>query len=389
MTLSVLHSATALVAGELVTDAYVAWRDGVIVDTGRGAWWDRGDDRSGVTVVDAQGQLVTPGLIDIHCHGGAAAAYGVDPASPALDFHESHGVTRQVLSIVSGPVPRMCAELDAIACLTATDPRVLGSHAEGPFLSHERRGAHDPAALSAPQPDLVEQLLTAAQGTLVQITMAPELPGALAAIARFAHEDVVVSVGHTAADYTTTMEAFDAGARNVTHAFNGMNGLGHRAPGPLGAALAREDVSIEVILDLIHVHPAMAGLLARLAGDRLVLVTDAMAATGLGDGLYSLGDMQVRVADGVANLVEGDSLAGSTLTLDRAVRHAVRELGLPVPEAFAMATTRPAQMVGRPDLGAIRIGAVADLVLWDSGINVLKVWRDGKLTSQKERDLSD
>ncbi|WP_375388001.1 N-acetylglucosamine-6-phosphate deacetylase, partial [uncultured Amnibacterium sp.] len=187
---------------------------------------------------------------------------------------------------------------------------------------------------------------------------------------------VRVAVGHTTADLATAGAAFDAGASLLTHAFNAMPGLAHRAPGPIGAALERPEVVLELIADGLHVHPVLVAALFRLAPGRVALITDAMAAAGSGDGTYRLGSLEVTVRDGAARLPSG-SLAGSTLTLDAAVRTAVAA-GVPLPEAVLAATAVPARAIGRPDLGALEAGAPADLVLLSDALEIESVWADGR-----------
>lgn len=292
-------------------------------------------------------------FVDLHTHG--AAGYSYDDATEAqlaqaLTVHRSHGTTSTLLSLISAPVDRMTERLRELHSLLASAPeiggvRVHGIHLEGPFLASSRAGAHDPGALCLPTPEVIETLLEAGEGILRQVTLAPELPGAEDAIKRFTKAGVAVAIGHTEADYDAASAAFDLGANLLTHAFNAMPGLGHREPGPLGAAISRDHVSLEVIADGVHVHPVVLRTLFSAAPGRIALVTDSMEATGLGDGSYRLGDLDVDVRDGAPRLAETQTLAGSTLTLDKAVERVVAA-GVPHEEALAAVSTTPARALG-------------------------------------------
>jgi len=284
---------------------------------------------------------------DIHCHGGGGHAFGdtVDGTLAALAAHRAHGTSRVICSLVSEPRERTARAMSVIREAMAIDAAILGVHLEGPFLAPERKGAHDQAALAIPTPDVVEALLEAAGGIIRQITIAPELPHALDAISRFVEAGVVVAVGHTQADATMARAAFDRGATLITHAFNAMAGMTGRAPGPVGAALADQRVTLEVIADGIHVDPTLIAMLFRAAPGRVVLMTDAMAAAAAPEGRYLLGGLDVDVADGRAVMTGTDTLAGSTLTMDRAIEVCVAA-GIPADQVLAAATTVPARVFG-------------------------------------------
>ncbi|KTR95133.1 N-acetylglucosamine-6-phosphate deacetylase [Microbacterium testaceum] len=293
------------------------------------------------------GPLSPAAFVDLHCHG--ALGHGFDDADldgvrTAVDHHRAHGTATLLLSLVSAPLERVARRLGELTEMMPLLPGVAGVHLEGPFLAHGRRGAHDPAALTVPTVEAAERLLEAGNGIVRSVTIAPELPGAPDAIDRFVAAGVVVAVGHTEADYDTAAAAFDRGARLLTHAFNAMPGLGHRAPGPVGAALARDHVVLEVIADGVHVHPVVMRTLFDAACDRVALVTDAMSATGLGDGVYRLGGLQVEVR-GTRPVIAGtDTLAGSTLTMDRAIASVVAA-GVSESAARAAASTVPAALL--------------------------------------------
>jgi len=381
MTAHVIHSARLVSDGHVLHNAWVRFDGGTIAATGTGDDWRAAvvsDDT--VSVTDADGAWLTPGFVDIHGHGGATASYDHGPESirRALDLHQRHGTTRAVVSLVTAPVDRLAESVREIAALSREDSRVLGSHLEGPFLDVGHKGAHEPSLLRSATPHDIDLLLAAADGTLRQITIAPELPGGLDAVRAFSSAGVAVAVGHTAADYAQTMEAFAAGASILTHAYNGMDGVHHRAPGPVAAATRTAGVTLEIINDGVHVHPEVVRMLFAAAPGRVALITDAMAAAGAEDGDYLLGSLAVQVRDGVARLAEGGSIAGSTLTLDDALRRAVQEVGLPVEDAVRALTQTPAAAVGRgDDLGRLAPGYAADAVLLDGDFRVLQVFTDG------------
>ena len=337
---------------EETADTWIAITEGTVAARGRGdGWKDRAASAQG-EVIDAAGGYVAPAFVDIHCHGagGASAEDGAEEIDAILDVHRAHGTGRLALSYVSDTIDGLCRSLRDGAELIHERDMVLWLHAEGPFLSLEFKGAHAPEVLTAPTPEAVEAILAAADGTLAQITIAPELPGALDAIARFTAAGVRVAVGHTAADFDVTMAAFDAGASILTHAFNAMPGIHHRAPGPVLAAAEAEHVTVELINDGVHVVAPVARMLHELVPGRIALITDAMAATGLHDGSYHLGSLPVEVKDSVARLVTSDgaqgAIAGSTLTMDEAVKRAVAEVGLSPFDAVQSAGFVPLRAVG-------------------------------------------
>lgn len=354
-----------------------AW---VLLDGDRIAAAGSGDAPEATDTIDLQGAVITPGFIDLHGHGAGGHAYddGGGELTAALAVHRAHGTTRSVVSIVTNPLAAMRERLAEVAALTAADPLVLGSHLEGPFLARERRGAHNPEFLRDPDPATIDELLDAAAGTLRQVTLAPELPGALEAISRLTGSGVVAAVGHTEADLALTRAAFDAGARILTHAFNAMPGIHHREPGPVIAAIDDPRVTLELVLDGHHVHPDVAELLFRGAPGRVALITDSMAAAASADGDYRLGSLNVTVRDGLAMLSGTSTIAGSTLTQDAALRNAVMLSGLSRVEAVAAMTAVPARAVGLESrFGLLEGGYPADVVVLDDDLRVTAVWAAG------------
>lgn len=371
---TLIHSVTLIDGGAEHPDAWVLWRDGVVEKVGDGTPPPTG------AVIDGKDHYLVPGFVDLHSHGAVGVAYDSADAAAierAVAFHRAHGSTSQMLSLVSAPVATLVQRLGELSDVMTQHPGVLGVHLEGPFLADSHRGAHDPRALTAPTAEAVEALRVAGGDALRMVTIAPELPGALDAIAALAAADIVPAIGHTGADYETALAGFDAGARVLTHAFNGMRGLHHRAPGPVAAA-ARSGAVLEVIADRVHVHPAMIEALALWAPGRVALVTDAMAATGSDDGTYLLGSLEVEVSAGVARLRDGGSIAGSTLTLDVALRNLAGLDGWDLPQAVAALTSVPAGALGRSDIGSLAPGSAADAVLLDTQLDVVKVWQAGR-----------
>jgi N-acetylglucosamine-6-phosphate deacetylase len=330
-------------------------------------------------VVDLGDAVVTPGFVDLHGHGGATQAYEDDDFSAALAVHRAHGTTRSVVSLVANPVPDLTRSLDRIRDVMAADRLLLGVHLEGPFLSPHNKGAHNEDFLVAPTASAVDALIAAGDGVLRQVTIAPELPGAIDAVRRFVAAGVTVAVGHTVGTFDQARAAFDAGATVLTHAYNAMPGLHHRAPGPIGAAVEDDRVTLELILDGVHVHPAAALALFRAAPDRVALITDAMGAAGADDGDYRLGSLDVTVTDSIAHVAGTDTIAGSTLTQDVALRNAVTLAGRSLPEAVAALTSIPAGALGLGDrIGRLAPGYAADLVALSPALDVQRVWGGGR-----------
>lgn len=379
-----LEARTTLVRAARLVDGAGPVRDGwvlvggdTILQAGTGVAPDADE------VGDLGDATLVPGFVDLHGHGGATQAYEDDDFSAALAAHRAHGTTRSVVSLVANPVPDLVRSLGRIRDVMATDPLLLGAHLEGPFLSPDNKGAHNEDFLVAPTPAAVEALLAAGEGVIRQVTIAPELPGALDAVRRFVEAGVTVAVGHTVGTYEQARAAFDAGATVLTHAFNAMPGLHHRRPGPIGAAVEDERVTLELILDGVHVHPAAARTLFRAAPGRIALITDAMGAAGAADGPYRLGSLDVTVTDGVAHVTGTDTIAGSTLTQDVALRNAVRLTGQPLPDAVAALTSVPARAIGLGNrFGRLAPGFAADLVALSPALEVLRVWGAGQPLDQ-------
>jgi N-acetylglucosamine-6-phosphate deacetylase len=378
--MAVYSGAHVVTPGGVLSPGWIAVADGRITALGQG-------DPAAVQgpVTHLGGQWVLPGFADIHVHGGGGASFtegGAEDARRAAAFHRRHGSTRIVASLVTAPVDEL-AERAAMLADLADEGAIDGIHLEGPFLSAARCGAQDPRYLIDPDLAAFERMRAAARGYLRMITIAPELPGATELIRAAVAAGVVASVGHTDATAEVTAAAVEAGATHATHLFNGMRPLDHRQPGPPGALLdaaADGRVTCEAICDGTHLHDMTIRLIARAGG--LVLVTDAMAAAGMPDGGYHLGQQAVTVAAGVAKLAEGTpgagSIAGSTATMAHVVHHAITSAGLPVTEVAAGASGTPAGVVAISGTGALVPGAAADLVVLDSDFRLTAVMARGE-----------
>ncbi|MGW3012967.1 N-acetylglucosamine-6-phosphate deacetylase [Streptomyces sp. NPDC001219] len=336
-------------------------------------------------VVDLAGHLVVPGFVDMHVHGGGGGSFSsADPEEclRVVDTHRQHGTTSMVASTVTGELADLARQAAVLAELVQQG-ELAGIHFEGPFISPHRCGAHQPELLRDPDPADVRKLLDAAHGTTSMMTVAPELPGGLESVRLLADAGVIAALGHTDSSYDATREAVDAGATVATHLFNAMPPLGHRTPGPVAALLEDERVTVELINDGTHLHPAVLQMAVREAGaERVAFITDAMGAAGMSDGRYPLGPMQVEVRDGVARISEGPtagSIAGSTLTLDRAFKRAVTVDGLTVDQAVQALSANPARLLGLAGrTGTLQTGKDADLVVLDAAYDVVGVMRRGE-----------
>jgi N-acetylglucosamine-6-phosphate deacetylase len=341
------------------------------------------------TVIDLSREygdaILSPGFIDIHMHGGA----GLDVMRAAVDelprlnhFLTKHGVTGYFPTTVAAPLDQTCVALgrlaDAIEAVRTSpigngevQAQPLGIHLEGPFLSHKRRGVHPPENLVEPTVEIFERLRQAARGHVCLMTIAPELPGALDVIAEAARRKICVSLGHSDASLEAARAGVRAGARHATHTFNAMRPLDHRDPGILGELLTDTELSADIIADGIHVAPEVVKLFLSAKGkDRSVLITDATAATGMPDGTYQLGPIQVSVKDGKCTM--DGKLAGSVLTMDRAVRNIIQFADWTLQDAVRAATLNAARAVGLKQSGVIAAGAVANIVVLNRAGDVMK-----------------
>jgi N-acetylglucosamine-6-phosphate deacetylase len=328
--------------------------------------------------------VLVPGLVDLQVNGCAGVDLAAaDPAGwvTVAGALLATGVTAFLPTFITAPVEELAGALGRSAAARAAGgpaARILGVHLEGPFLSPARPGAHDPGAMLDPTPAAVDRVVEAGRGILALLTLAPERPGALAAVERLTRAGVVVSVGHSDALAAEVAAAADAGARMVTHLFNAQRGLDHREPGVAGQGLADPRLTLGLIADLHHVHPAVCRLVLAAAGGRVALVTDATAAAGMPPGRYRLGGEAIELpAEGPPRRADG-TVAGSVLRLDQAVANLVA-LGVDLAEAVGAGSLVPADLLGRADLGRLAPGALADLAWLGDDLHALATWTAGTL----------
>jgi N-acetylglucosamine-6-phosphate deacetylase len=334
-----------------------------------------------VPLVDFGDTILAPGFFDIHIHGGA----GIDlmralPSElPQLGkFLAKHGVTEYFPTTVAAPLDSTCKALERLADAIEAplnkeeaQARPLGIHLEGPFLSHKRRGVHPPENLIAPTLAIFDRLWQAARGHVRVLTIAPEIPGAMEVITEAAKRNVCVSIGHSDADLQTAQAAVSAGARHATHTFNAMRPLDHRDPGIIAEVLTDNRLSADMVVDGIHIAPSVVQLFLQAKGiERAVLITDAISATGMPDGHYQLGPIEVDVKDG--KCTSNGSLAGSVLTMDRAVRNVTKFSRWNLREAVRAASANAARAVGMPDHGALAVGAHANFIVMNAAGEIIK-----------------
>lgn len=330
--------------------------------------------------------LLTPGFVDTHAHGAAGSSFGDrrNEALAALLMHRRHGTTTLFASLVSAPTFTLAAQMRALAPLVHQQ-LLAGVHLEGPWLSPDFRGAHRLDSLAAPSTAELQEFIDAADGTLRMVTIAPELPDALSTIEALATAGIAPAIGHTACTYETAKRAMDCGARIATHLFNAMPIPHHRNPGPVLALLEADNASLEVIADGIHLHDATLGWLLTHVPDRVVLVSDAMAAAGLGDGTYDLGGQRVDVSGSHAYLAETTTLAGSALTLHGMVRHAVQSAGADLAQVLRSATSIPARAHHLEGVGYLTRGTLANIVCMNRELDVVEVIYRGHTVAPTQR----
>jgi N-acetylglucosamine-6-phosphate deacetylase len=379
-----LTAGTVLTGRELLRPGWIEISGTTISAVGAGS-----PDR--VADHDLGAVTVVPGFVDTHVHGGGGASFSAGGAetATAAALHRRHGTTTLVASLVTESPGDLLRQVSSLAG-DVRSGLIAGIHLEGPWLAEKRCGAHDPALLRDPDPEELDHVLRAGDGTIRMVTMAPERNGALEAIRRIVDAGAVVAVGHTEATYRQTRTAIDAGATVATHLFNAMRPIHHREPGPVIALLEDPRVSVEVIADGVHIDPALYRHITASAGaDRVSLVTDAMAAAGMPDGPYRIGPLAVDVTDGVAHLAGTDTIAGSTATMDRLFRFAVDHSaanGAPGEDealllAVRQSSVNPARALGLPS-PVLAGGAGADLVVLDAELAVAAVLRRGEWVTE-------
>jgi N-acetylglucosamine-6-phosphate deacetylase len=363
---------------EVIENPLLFVEDGLISGVSTRAQGEIPGNATVINLADELGDVIlAPGFVDIHMHGGAGVdVMRANPAElPRLSkFLTKHGVTGYFPTTVAAPLDQTCVALERLADVIeaahnlpasngdGVQARPLGIHLEGPFLSHKRRGVHPPEFLAEPTLEIFDRLWQAARGHVRMLTIAPELPGALEVIAEASRRNVCVSIGHSDSTLDAARAGVRAGARHATHTFNAMRPLDHRDPGILGEVLVDGHLSADIIVDGIHVAPEVVQLFLRAKGiEQSVLITDATAAAGMPDGTYQLGPIQVEVKDGRCTM--DGKLAGSVLTMDRAVRNVTEFADWSLQDAVRAATMNPARAVGLGLHGQLVAGSEANIVV--------------------------
>ncbi len=365
--------APLILPDRVIPDGLLAYDAGRITDV-----WDLADPAA--PPVPAEAEVVergylAPGYLDIHVHGGGGGDFmDADPEAVVAitTIHARHGTVGLLATTLTAPEEQIIRAIRTVRQAPRKGARVLGYHIEGPYINLAHKGAQNPEYVRpASIAEIDRWMAEGGPEDRWHVTLAPETDGALEAIRYLVRRGATVSAGHTDATYDQMRAAAEAGLSHATHLYNGMRGLHHREPGTVGSALALPGMTVELIADGVHVHPAAMQVAVRARGpERVLLVTDAMRATGMGDGEFTLGGLPVTVRNGEARLHSG-SLAGSVLTMDRAVQNAVRLIGLDLPTAVAMATLHPARLLRLDDRkGSLAVGKDADLLVLDEDLNV-------------------
>lgn len=330
-------------------------------------------------IIDLKGKYLSPGFIDIHNHGnyGHDTMEGTYEAIDSMaEFHIKNGVTGFMPTTMTNPTEDIVKAIKNVADYINTQSKgnkakVLGLYLEGPYFSQEKKGAQPSEYIKAPDLNELEMFIRQADGSVKVVAIAPELENADKAVRYLKNQGITISAGHTNASYEEALRGIERGITQATHLYNGMRSFSHREPGIIGAVLTDERVACEMICDGIHIHPTAMKMAVKLKGkDRIILVSDAMMATGLSDGKYELGGQAVFVKDGAARLANG-ALAGSTLTLNRAVYNMVHLVGVPINEAVQMASLNPAKAINADKhKGSIEIGKDADIIAFDENLDI-------------------
>lgn len=372
---------------EEISEGHIIVEDGKIEKVGSGC---KVKGFKNNEIIDARGKTVIPGLIDLHLHGGGGhdiMEMNAEAMENIAAAHAKNGTTGYLATIITAPLEKMA---EIVTWLNkyktnANGAEMLGIHVEGPYLNPKQKGAHDEEILRLPDLKEIEQLVNSGHGKIKVFTIAPELPGALEAISYIKSQGIVVSVGHSNATFIEMQAAIREGLSHASHLFNGMRGMHQREPGVVGAVINNKEVTAEIIADGIHVHPEMLRFLTTIKDKaQIILVTDATAAAGQGDGVYRLGNQRIKVSKGIARLEDG-TMAGSTLTMIRAIENMVKIVGLEFKEALAMATINPARVINIDDRkGSLEAGKDADMVIINN-YEVLLTMAGGNILYQKRQ----
>jgi N-acetylglucosamine-6-phosphate deacetylase len=351
----------------------------------------------GFEIVDLGENFIAPGFIDLHFHGALGKDIldaNVESLKVISSFQACHGVTGFVGATMSVSVDSLVRAVEEVKAAQALsmESEILGVYIEGPFINVNKKGAHNSQFVGNLDEEETNRILDALNGLTAIIPFAPEIPQFLNLIPEFKKMGVIAAIGHSNATYTQAIESFKAGVSHATHLFNAMRDFHHREPGVVGAVLDSKTVTSEIIADGVHVHPALIRIaLAQMGVDRICLVTDSVKASGMGDGVYEIGNSQVFVEGDKAVLLESNTLAGSVLTINRAMKNVFKWCELSVPEVVKMVTANPARILGLEDrIGRLKEGHQANLVMFDGEFNIKKTILKGReVYSQTEYNLNN
>lgn len=384
----------ALIGGTLVTpfrqieNGGLVIRDGQIISLGVASEIEIPDNTK---VIDVSGRMVTPGFVDLLCHGGGGYGFADTNEESFIKISKyflSRGSTTILPSLHAKPHDQLIADMKTLASFIKSGqaPNFFGIHMEGPYLNKELKGAMNEDYLWTPSIESWNELYEASEGLIKIMTIAPELPGALEVMNDAAKKGVVLSIGHSKANYDQILLAIDNGANHVTHMFNAMNPFHHRKPGVVLQALMRDELKVELIADKLHVHPAVMELLLRLKGaSGIILITDSIRAGGMHAGEYQFADQKVTIKDEKVYMDDG-TLAGSALTLNKAIKNMIQTANAKLTESVRMASLNGAKVVGAKNRGILAVGKKADIVVMDDNFDVEMTMINGKIEYQRENE---
>ncbi|MFH7835318.1 MAG: N-acetylglucosamine-6-phosphate deacetylase [Candidatus Aenigmatarchaeota archaeon] len=382
----------AIKVSELITPIEKLSKVYVLISSGRIekiiSWKDKIDKE--YEIIDYSNYICAPGYIDIHTHGCYGYSAMDNKEGSILKISESllkHGVTSFLPTTLSAPIDELSSVLKNITSAMKINnygAEILGAYVEGPYISKEKAVAQNVLFVRNPNIEEFKGLLKISEKNIRVVTIAPEVPGAIEFIKNAVKNGVVVAAAHTNANYEEAIAGFNAGITLCSHFFNGMRNFHHRDPGIIGAALINPNVYCEIIADMVHLHPSTIKLTLLAKGiDKTILITDSISATGLSDGYYELEGLKIIVKNGVSRRVDTGDLAGSTLTMDKAVKNMVNEIGLSIEDAIKMATINPAKVIGEKERGFIFPGVIANLIILDEKLNVIATFIKGKKVYDK------